>query len=349
MTATGLEQKTNRAGMVTAPEFVLHITAGNLPNPALMSMVLGVLTRSAQFVKCASGTAFLPRLFAHSLYKADSKLAACLEVAEWRGGREDLEQVLFAEADCVTATGSDEALAAIRQRLPAKARFVGHGHRVSFAYVSSVVLTGLHLQRVVARAAADVVAWNQLGCLSPHVFYVQAGGPVSPEKFAELLAEELARREQTEPRGELRAEIAAAIAARRGMYEMRAANSVRNQSVDEELVLTRHWWSKDSTAWSVVYESDPRFQLSCLHRFVYIKAVADLTQALQSADCVRGKVSTVGLAVPEHEMSELATTLARWGATRVCPLGQMQQPPLTWRHDGQPALGELVTWTDFEQ
>ena len=40
-------------------------------------------------------------------------------------------------------------------------------------------------------AAADVTAWNQLGCLSPHVFYMQRGGEISPEHFAQLLAEEL--------------------------------------------------------------------------------------------------------------------------------------------------------------
>ena len=47
------------------PEFLVHVAAGNIPNPALMSIVLGLLTRSAQFAKCASGSAFLPRLFAH--------------------------------------------------------------------------------------------------------------------------------------------------------------------------------------------------------------------------------------------------------------------------------------------
>ena len=74
--------------------------------------------RSAQFVKCASGAALLPRLFAHSIYDAEPKLGACLEIAEWRGGHAALENALFAEADCVTATGSDEALAAIRHKLP---------------------------------------------------------------------------------------------------------------------------------------------------------------------------------------------------------------------------------------
>ena len=80
------ERKSDRAALATAPELLVHITAGNLPNPTLSAMVLGVLVRSAQFVKCASGTSLLPRLFAHSLYEVEPKLGACLEVAEWRGG-----------------------------------------------------------------------------------------------------------------------------------------------------------------------------------------------------------------------------------------------------------------------
>ena len=337
--ATPVEQKQSRMALVNAPEFQVHIAAGNIPNPTWLSMVFGLLLRSTQFVKCASGASFLPRLFAHSIYQADPKLGACLEVAEWRGGNAALESILFAEADCVTATGNDETLAAIRAQLPVKTRLVGYGHRVSFGFVASGDLYGSRAKRIVARVADDVVAWNQLGCLSPHVIYVQTGGEVFPEHFAQMLADELEKREVSEPRGELPAEHAAAIATRRGIYEVRAAHSPET---------TRHWCSKDSTAWTVIYEADARFQISCLNRFVYVKGVADLTVALQGADDIRGKVSTVGIAVPEDKAQEIATQLARWGATRICPLGQMQNPPLTWRHDGRPTLGDLVAWTEWE-
>jgi hypothetical protein len=299
-----------------------------------------LLTRSAQFVKCASGASFLARLFAHSIYEADGKLGACLEIAEWRGGNLDLENALFVEADCVTATGSDETLDEIRKRLPFKTRFIGHGHRASFGFVAGEVLYGSRGKKIVAAAADDVVAWNQLGCLSPHVIYVQLGGEIAPEHFAQLLAEELEKREASEPRGELLAEHAAAIASRRGIYEVRAAHAPES---------TQHWCSKDSTAWTVIFEADARFQLSCLNRFIYVKGVADLKTALENADSVRGKVSTVGVAASEEKINEIAMTLTRWGATRICALGQMQNPPLTWRHDGRPALGDLVTWTDWEQ
>jgi Acyl-CoA reductase (LuxC) len=337
--ATSVEEKCARAAIVSAPEFLVHICAGNIPNPTLTNIVFSLLLRSAQFVKCASGSTFLPRLFAHSIYDADPKLGACLEIAEWRGGNLDLENALFAEADCVTATGSDETLDEIRRRLPLKTKFLGYGHRVSFGFVAHEVLRGSRAKKIVSAVADDVVAWNQLGCLSPHVIYVQSGSEVSPEHFAQLLAEELERREELEPRGEISAQHAAAIASRRGIYEVRAAHSPEH---------TQHWCSKDSTAWTVIFEADARFQLSCLNRFIYVKPVADLKTALENADNVRGKISTVGIAAPEEKIAELALQLARWGATRICPLGQMQNPPLTWRHDGRPALGDLVTWTDLE-
>jgi hypothetical protein len=231
LTATSAEERASQSAFAFGPEFLVHIAAGNIPNPTLMSVVLGLLVRSAQFVKCASGTAVLPRLFAHSIYDTDRKLGACLEVAEWRGGTESLEQTLFGEADCVTVTGSDETLNAIRAKLPAKARLLGYGHRVSFGFVSSGALSGFNAKKLVQRAATDVVAWDQLGCLSPHVIYVEHGGGVSAELFAEMLAEELARREATEPRGTLPTETAATIASRRAFYEVRAAHSPETASV----------------------------------------------------------------------------------------------------------------------
>ena len=320
------------------PDFLVHIAAGNIPNPALMSLTLGLLTRSAQFVKCASGASLLPRLFAHSLYHADPKLGACLEIAAWRGGNRELEDVLFAHADCLTATGSDETLAAIRARLPAKVRFLGYGRRVSFGFVTREVLRDETVAETVALAADDVIAWDQNGCLSPHVIYVEERGAVESDKFAERLAVELAKREASEPRGKISVEESAAIASRRAIYETIAAHRA-----DAKI-----WASRDSTAWTVVFEHDVNYRFSPLNRFIYVKPVPDVAAVMRGVDEIHGIVSTVGIAAPPEKMRELALRFARWGATRICPLGQMQNPPLTWRHDGRPTLGDLVTWTDFE-
>ena len=340
LTANEWEQRLERSSFVRGPELLVHITGGVIPNATLQSIVNGLLLRAAQFVKCASGTALIPRLFAHSLYEADPKLGACLEIAEWKGGQHPIESALFAEADAVTATGSDETLEKLRSVVPSQTPFVPYGHRVSFAFVAREMLIGAKAQQVIHRAAREVAAWNQLGCLSPHAVYVEVGGAVSPEQFAERLGAELDQLEQSEPRGPVwPPEESTVISTRRAFYEVRAAGS------DE----TRMWFSRGSTAWTVIYETDPRFQHSCLNRFVYVKPVANLQQALQAVDAIRLHVSTVGLAAGDERLEQIANQLARWGAPRICTLGQMQNPPLTWRHDGWPALGRLVRWTDWEQ
>jgi hypothetical protein len=333
------ELKSGRTALATGPQLLVHFAPGNLPAPSLMSMALGLLARSAQFVKCARGNDLLPRLFAHSLYAIEPKLASCLELATWPGGHPDLEAALFDQADCVTATGADSTLADIRSRLPQRVRFLGYGHRVSFAYLTREVLGRFHARELAAQAASDVAAWDQLGCLSPHLFYVENGGSVTPEFFAQLLAEALAQLEENQPRGLPSPEVAAHLAARRSLYSLRAAHDTG----------TRIWTSQNSTAWTVVLEGDPRFQDSCLHRFVYVKGIADPKEAFQAAATVQGSVSTVALAAMGSRAQELAVEFARWGVTRLCPLGRMQDPPLTWRHDGRPSLGDLITWTDWEQ
>ena len=349
------ELRTGRTSFARGPELLVHFCAGNLPTPTLMNLVLGVLTKSAQFFKLPTRGGLIPRLFAHSLAELEPKLGACLEFATWPRERLDLEDALLANADCVTATGSDERIQAVRQRMPVRTRLVTYGHRVSFAYIASEMLTLYGLKRLVADAAADVVAWNQLGCLSPHVLYVQDQGVVSPEGFASALADELARLEKLEPRGELSPTEAGAILSARTVYEMRRAvgpgplDLARQESVFFESAHTvQLWQSEESTAWTVVLDTDPTFKHSCLQRFIYIKPVKQLAAVLRFAEPIRSQLSTVALAAPEDIGAAHALELARWGATRICPLGRMQAPPLLWRHDGRPALGDLVTWTDLE-
>jgi hypothetical protein len=336
--ATEPEHQTRRLARATSPELLVHVTAGNLPVPALMSIVLGLLIRSAQFVKCATGTSFLPRLLAHSIHDRDPKIAACLEIAEWPGGQTPLETVLFEQADCVTATGRDETLDILRRRLPARTRFVGYGHRVSFGYLSREMLSPSEARQLARAAACDVSAWDQSGCLSPHLFYVETGGTTGPRDFAALLATALAEREPLEPRGPLPPADAAEISTRRAVYELRAAQSPETQL----------WQSPESTAWTVIYEEDPRFQTSCLNRFVYVKPARNLAEALQQSAAFSGRISTVGLAACGDQLHQLTGALAHWGVARICPLGRMQEPALPWRHDGRPALNELVTYTDWE-
>ncbi|MCC6232471.1 MAG: hypothetical protein IT580_07490 [Verrucomicrobiales bacterium] len=323
---------------VRGPELLVHVTAGRLPTPVFTALLHGLLVKSAQFVKCASGGSFFARLFAHSLREIEPKIASCLEIAEWKGGTRDLEEALYAGADCVVASGSDATMDAVRATVPSRVRFLAHGHRVSAAYIAREMLGSDEEPNVTAAAAMDVAMWDQLGCLSPHVIFVEQGGMLAPEGFAARLADELERVEARWPRGTPAPEVSDAVFRRREFYRVRAAADPGTQC----------WFSRDSTAWSVVYEGDPQFQLSCLNRFVIVKPVETVEECLRQAEAQRTRWSTVGLAASGLRIPELAQRFAEWGITRICPLGRMQHPPLTWRHDGRPVLGDLVTWAQQE-
>jgi hypothetical protein len=60
---------------------------------------------------------------------------------------------------------------------------------------------------------------------------------------------------------------------------------------------------------------------------------------------VQGRISTIGLV--GKTSSRLESIFLSLGVTRFCDAGRMQFPPLTWHHDGRPALGDLVTWIDI--
>jgi hypothetical protein len=336
--SSAAEQKTDRKSFARGPELITHFTAGTLPCSTLQLMVLSLLSKSAQFIKCASGGSFIPRLFAHSIYDLEPKLGACIEIADWPGGNKPLESALFEESDFVTVSGSDETIADVRSRISTDKPFIGYGNKLSFVYITKETLGGFNAKKLIQRAAEDVAAWDQSGCLSPHVIYVEHNPDIPPEVFAGRLADELAKVDADRPRSSLSEEEAAHIASRRSIYEMRAAHSPE----------TKHWSSEGSTAWTVVFEAEAQFSVSCLNRFIYVKPVQDFESLIKGIEPVHGKVSTVALAAGDDRASDIAQKLANWGVTRICPVGKMQDPPFSWRHDGRPALADFLAWTDWE-
>ena len=324
--------------MVHGPELIAQLAPDNLPTPIFQSIAFGLLLRSAQFIKCARGKSLLPRLFGHSLHYVDPSLASSLEIAEWEAGNEKIENELFNGADCILVTGHDKNLDSIRKRIPLNKKFVSYGHRVSIGYVEQLANEVMGTQTIISRAADDVIAWNQQGYLSPQVIYVEEFGSLKPDQFAEMLSEELDKRNTIVPRGELPVEEAAAITNMRRFYKIRTANNIGAMI----------WESDDSTDWTVVQEDEKQFQSSPLNRFIFVKPIEHLAEFMHILEPYRDKISTVGIASSEAKLQEYAHALGRWGVPRICPLGKMQRPPLNWRQDGRPPLGDLIRWTDLE-
>ncbi len=323
----------------TGPALTTHIFSGNVPGLPAISLIHGLLVKSANLGKPASEEPVFPALFARSIAAVDPKLAASVAILPWAGGDTAVEAAAFSASEAVIAYGSDASVENIRGRVPPDVRFVGHGHRVSFAVVGREALDPGTLGSLAERVAYDVSLFDQQGCVSPHVIYVERGGAIPPEAFAERLAEAMAAFERAMPRGRLAIQEASAIQQVRTEAELR---ELREEPI-------RLFLSPGGTAWTVIYEDDPTFVPSCLNRVVRVKALADIGELPNMVRPISRYLQTVGTAMSPERRDHLADALAPLGACRVCPIGEMPHPPLFWHHDGGFSLLPLLTWTSIEK
>jgi hypothetical protein len=309
-------QRGERFARAIAPRSILHIVSGNTPAAGLQSLIRGLLLGSHNFAKLPS--AGLPEMvqFCEAL---PGELAERVEFST------DLSEDWLARAEAVIVFGSDETIAHFRARIRTDQTFIAHGHRLSFGVIFDDPAFGS-----VAGAARDASLFDQQGCLSPQVIYVRGEARL----YAERLAAEMAHCEALEPRAAISLSETLAIRTAREEFTFRATNGEPVQV----------WQSSDSTAWTVVFDIAQGFPRSPLNRFVFVKPMPDdLAAELHE---VRAHMSCAGIFPAAIEHARLLTGL---GVSRVCPIGRMQTPPWTWHQDGQPSLGALVRWVDFEQ
>jgi Acyl-CoA reductase (LuxC) len=317
-----LDEFRPRAGGLSralAPRSILHVLSGNTPHAALQTLLRGLLLGAHNRCKLPAGG--LPEVAAFRA-ALPASLASRVELSE------SLSHEWVSSADAVIVFGGDETIAEFHRRMRPGQIFCAHGHRVSFGIILDDHSDSL------PHAARDASLFDQRGCLSPHVFYVRGDSA----GFAQSLATEMAAFNAREPRRPLSAADAVRIQAAREDYRFRAAN-------DDHFAI---WMSEDgkSTDWTVIHDAaNPEFTVSPLDRVIFVKPLpAELGAALAN---VSAHLSAVGYWPPGEAH-------ARWvaehvpGASRICPLGEMQFPPLTWHQDGFPVLSSLVRWVDLE-
>lgn len=317
------------------PPLVSQVLAGNIPGAGIDGIIFALLVKSATLVKTASAASLLPTLFARCLTQVYPDLGVCVSVVTWPGGRTELEDVAFSRADVVVASGSEESLAAIRTRV--RGRLIGYGHKVSFSVIAKEALSK-NVEALAHRAAYDVALFDQQGCLSPQLIYVEEGGAISPNAFALLLAQGLKHWQQKLPRGKIAPEASMAIRRARDEAEWQAL-------AGKDPVLHT---SPNGTEWTVIYEADSTFTPSPLFRTMRVKPLPSLAQLAPLLAPWRSYLEAVGLAASSDRTGILSSALGQVGVSRICPIGTMQTPPLSWRHGGRPRIADLVSWVEVE-
>lgn len=331
-------QPAAKGGAVRAfgPDLLVHSWAGNVPALSLWSLVCGLLVKAPAIGKLASAEPLFAGWFARLLAEVHPPLADCLAVVWWRGAGGEEADALYAQADTVLAYGGNQTLDALRRRLPVTTRFLPHGHKLGFGLIGTQALDTLKAPGIARLAAWDVMRYDQQGCYSPHVFYVQRGAPVSPRAFADYLAAELANLQRRFARRELDLEEGAALARWQQSMEWGGEAHQLLGPVD--------------APWSVAYsESLQPLAPTALYRTIAVVAVDRLDAVLPVVAAQRDYLQTAGIAAGPEELYRLAGLLGAAGVTRISAIGSMSMPEAGWHHDGRFNLLDLVRMTEIEQ
>ena len=321
------------------PQLLAHSWAGNVPGLPMWSLACGLLVKAGNIGKLPSAEPVFATLLARVLAEVHPPLADCIGIVWWKGGDVGPAAALFREAETVLAYGSNAALREVRGQVPVTSRFLGYGHKLGLALVGRDALDMQRGPAMARLAALDIVRFEQQGCYSPHMLYVERGGAVDPRGFARHLASELANLAHRYPRRALALEEAAAAGAWRQAAEWRMLAGGGSELIGDA-----------AASWAVEFSDAPRpLAPSAGNRHVQVCAVESLDDVIPLLALHAASLQTVGLATAPALLYLLAERLGAVGVTRIAPIGGMTQPEAGWHHDGRFNLADLVRIVEIEQ
>jgi len=289
---------------------VVTILAGNVFSAAARPLLLPLLCGNSVLAKPASSDDVLPRFLQRALSSVDERLGEACALTTFARGQRELESALLEDAEVLSIYGSDETVAELATRVREGTRVIARGHGLGAMFLSRSALGSAVAARALAtRAALEVAAYDQRGCLSPHVAIVEAGGEVEARAFVSLLAEALADAEQRMPRGRIDDIGASAQLQWRGVAAAIGELHVGGQ-------------------WAVSYEGTEPLRPSPGFRNVAVYEARHIADATSRLGRFGRHLKALGVA------GRTAREQLGGMAPYVCPIGTMQAPPLDAPLDG---------------
>ena len=292
------------------------VLAGNVFAATVRALFIPLLFGVPVIAKVSSKESSFAHVLRRSLHGADSALTRAFQVVAFTGGDETAERSLLAEAEGVSVYGSDETIEAIRRRLGGRLPLFAHGHGLSAAVCGGAALSESRIGRTIAAVALDVAAYDQLGCLSPQVIYVEEAKRGTAEMFAERLSQEgLTALGSALPRGELPLSVGAAQAQWRGTGEIEGSLF---EGPDHAVVVSR--------------DRPPRWSPG--YRNVTVVPVASPAQAVEAMVPFEGHMKCIGVDAGSKAGLLAALRGNPKNTAYACAIGSMQTPPFDAPADG---------------
>jgi hypothetical protein len=322
----------------------LHITAGNVPVVAALTIIRGALTKSDVLIKSPSNDPLTANAIARTLIELDAghPVTKHVAVAYWKGGDEEMDRqiVRTSRIDKITAWGGMSSVKHIQKFLQPGIDLTALNPKFSMSVIGKEALESEAAMNEAAMGIAVISGfYNQTACANTRLVYVEsADDEESLEKVVEL-----GRR------------VAAAYRTLPPVMSTPADTSNRDLEAEMEAVEMEdefYYVEGDTRQGGVIVSRFPDrvdFYDQLNNRVVNLVPVPDLLDVVKWCD---DTTQTVGV-YPESLRDRLLDPFALAGVQRLVPLTggdpmrifhDMHTLPPGMPHDGIEPLRRAVRW-----
>jgi hypothetical protein len=178
------------------PPRLVHILAGNVPVVAAMTIIRGAITKGVNLLKLPSNDMYTATAILRTMADVDpnhpttKSFSACY----WRGGDESVESAIFRSQyfDKIVVWGGDAAVRHVLKYVGPGLEMVSFDPKVSSSLIGNAAFdSAATTAKVAAKAAADVIGWNQDACSASRFQFVE-GSQEQADRYCEALLKAMA-------------------------------------------------------------------------------------------------------------------------------------------------------------
>lgn len=309
----------------------VHVIAGNSPLIAALSIIRNAICRSDAVIKTPSNDPMTALAIARTMAELDPghPLTRHLSVAYWKGGDVDFESRLYqpANVEKIIAWGGFASVTHVLRYVQPGLELISLDPKRSATIIGREAFADDDTLRDVARrAASDVGALNQLGCVNARVIYV-VGDVDDANRLGVAIYEEIQKLPEH-----------ISTPAKRFDPELRAQLDGLRHSPDFYKVVG----GTGGEGAVVISQLDEPVEF---HRSLSGR-VANLVPVSEPADVlaqINAYTQTIGI-YPESLKGQLRDQLALSGAQRLVSLGHAADASVTLPQDGIEPVRRMVKW-----
>lgn len=338
------------------PELVVGFGAGNVPGNGLLTALLSLASTlagqpaPAVVIRNSRQEPIFTPIVLDAIQQFDPDLVCSTAVLVWEYEDILLQEILFSQAQLVVAAASDETILYIQRQIQSthpdsRPRFHAHGHKVSFTAIAREIFASVPAEAAASPgileitaflAALDSIFWDQFGCLSARLHFVETTAPAHAEalEYCRQLQKQLSLLAKFLPRGAWPRQSIHNSYDRYRQLEATGKVSLFSQYDDEYMLVLDEREFNPAIFISQVNE--------CQGRIVVVRPVNDLSEIHRRyLTCLpSSQLQSVSLAaghpgeVLDERLLRFAQGCGARGVTAIRTVGRAAFPQLAYSWDG---------------